>query len=99
MKKLTIEQREDLERAVACGEDWPIPLAIANALADLDAATVKDESGFHVGDPVSKTGGDYRFDGIIVSVFAKLSGVRRYVAEDDRGILHIYSDRNLKPRP
>jgi hypothetical protein len=31
-------------------------------------------------------------------VFAKLSGARRYVVEDDRGVLHIYSDRNLAPR-
>jgi hypothetical protein len=59
---------------------------------------MSSESGFRVGDPVAKVGGDYRFDGIVVAVFAKLSGARRYVVEDDRGILHIYSDRNLAPR-
>jgi hypothetical protein len=48
-----------------------------------------------VGDKVSKKGGDYRFDGIVVAVFAKLSGVERYVVEDDRGVLHIYGPTNL----
>jgi len=51
---------------------------------------------FQIGDKVSKVGGDYRFDGIVVAAFQKLSGVTRYVVEDDRGILHIYSDKNLK---
>lgn len=50
---------------------------------------------FKVGDQVSKTGGDYRFDGIVVATFEKLNGQVRYVVEDDRGILHIYSDKNL----
>lgn len=29
-------------------------------------------------------------------VLDKVSGVRRYIIEDDRGVLHIYSDKNLK---
>ncbi len=49
-------------------------------------------------DKVSKVGGDYRFDGTIVAVFTKLSGVVRFVVEDDRGVLHIYSEKNLKIR-
>jgi hypothetical protein len=49
----------------------------------------------HEGDIVHKVGGDYRFDGVIVSVFPKLSGAIRYVVEDDRGVLHIYSEKNL----
>lgn len=49
----------------------------------------------NVGDKVSKKGGDYRFDGIVVAVFKKLSGVERYVVEDDRGVLHIYGPSNL----
>lgn len=49
-----------------------------------------------VGDKVSKVGGDYRFDGVIVAVFNKLSGAERIVVEDDRGVLHIYSEKNLK---
>lgn len=53
---------------------------------------------FMVGDKVSKVGGDYKFDGIVVATFHKLSGVIRYVVEDDRGVLHIYSDKNLKKR-
>ena len=50
---------------------------------------------FNVGDYVGKVGGDYRFDGVIVSKFTKLSGAVRYVVEDDRGVLHIYSAKNL----
>lgn len=50
---------------------------------------------FKVGDLVSKTGGDYRFDGVVRAVFEKGSGAIRLVVEDDRGILHIYSEKNL----
>lgn len=46
---------------------------------------------------VRKVGGDYQFEGVIVCVFAKLSGALRYVVEDDRGVLHIYSAKNLEP--
>ena len=53
-------------------------------------------SEFNVGDKVSKVGGDYRFDGTVVAAFRKLSGVVRFVVEDDRGVLHIYSAKNLK---
>ena len=49
-----------------------------------------------IGDKVSKVGGDYRFDGVIVAVFEKLSGAVRVCVEDDRGVLHIYSEKNLK---
>jgi hypothetical protein len=52
--------------------------------------------GFEVGDKVEKVGGDYTFVGTAVSVFTKLSYVYRYVVEDDRGCLHIYSDKNLR---
>ena len=57
------------------------------------------EPEFELGDAVEKIGGDYIFPGVVVSVFQKLSGVTRYVVEDDRGILHIYSAKNLKKRP
>ncbi len=50
-----------------------------------------------VGDKVIKTGGDYTFEGTVVSVFQKLSGKIRVVVEDDRGILHIFSEANLVP--
>lgn len=57
---------------------------------------IKEDLIYHVGDEVSKIGGDYRFDGIVVAAFNKLSGAVRYVVEDDRGILHIFSSKNLK---
>lgn len=50
---------------------------------------------FLLGQKVSKLGGDYRFDGVVVAVFEKLSKEIRYVVEDDRGCLHIYSFKNL----
>lgn len=49
-----------------------------------------------VGDTVEKVGGDYTFKGVVVSSFAKLSGQIRHVVEDDRGVLHIYSEKNLR---
>lgn len=54
------------------------------------------ETKFCVGDKVKKIGGDYTFEGVVVSVFTKLSGVIRYVVEDDRGVLHVYSEKNLE---
>jgi len=51
---------------------------------------------FNVGDLVEKVGGDYTFKGNIVSVFEKLSGAVRLVVEDDRGVLHVYSEKILR---
>jgi hypothetical protein len=48
-----------------------------------------------IGDQVRKIGGDYRFPGTVVAVFSKRSGAIRLVVEDDRGILHIFSEKNL----
>lgn len=56
------------------------------------------QSQFKTGDLVSKVGGDYSFDGTVVAVFTKLSGAIRLVVEDDRGVLHVYSEKNLKLR-
>ncbi len=53
---------------------------------------------FKVGDKVSKVGGDYTFDGEVRAVFTKVSGKIRLVVEDDRGILHIFSEANLIKR-
>jgi hypothetical protein len=50
-------------------------------------------------DAVSKVGGDYIFDGLVVAAFRKMNGVWRYVVQDDRGILHIFSAANLKKKP
>jgi hypothetical protein len=49
------------------------------------------------GDKVKKVGGDYQFEGVIVSSFQKKSGALRFAVEDDRGVLHIYSEKNLEP--
>lgn len=51
--------------------------------------------GYQIGDPVVKTGGDYRFEGEVVAMFAKRSGAVRLVVEDDRGVLHIFSPSQL----
>ena len=51
---------------------------------------------FKHGDTVEKVGGDYFFVGEVVSVFKKKSLLIRYVVEDDRGCLHIYSEKNLR---
>ncbi len=59
---------------------------------------MSNENTFKVGDKVSKVGGDYTFDGTVVSIFPKLSNAIRVVVEDDRGVLHVYSCKNLKLR-
>jgi hypothetical protein len=56
---------------------------------------VSDADKFQVGDSVVKGGGDYTFEGVVRSVFAKRSGAVRYVVENDAGILHIFSAGNL----
>lgn len=53
---------------------------------------------FKVGDKVYKIGGDYTFEGVVVAAFQKLSGVERFVVEDDRGVLHVYSEKVLGPK-
>jgi hypothetical protein len=57
---------------------------------------MSEEQYFKVGDHVYKTSGDYKFDGIVVAVFPKLSGKVRLVVEDDRGILHIFSPQQME---
>ena len=54
------------------------------------------EPAYRVGDGVEKTGGDYRFEGTVVAAFRKKSGVVRYVVEDSRGLLFIFSEKDLK---
>lgn len=51
---------------------------------------------FLINDPVTKITGDYSFDGTVVAAFDKQDGKQRYVVEDDRGALHIYSEQNLR---
>lgn len=50
----------------------------------------------YTGDRVAKVTGDYSFEGEIVSRFDKIDGKERFVVEDDRGALHIYSESNLR---
>lgn len=53
-------------------------------------------TSFRIGDKVERhAASDYKFPGTVVAVFAKLSGERRYVVEDDRGTLFVQSDRTL----
>lgn len=78
-------------------------LALAEAVLALNttkshAETSRGQNQLSRGDLVSKVGGDYRFDGIVVAAFEKLSGGVRYVVEDDRGVLHIFSAKNLHDR-
>lgn len=54
---------------------------------------------FKKGDSVYKDSGDYTFSGKVVAAFRKLSNVDRYVVEDDRGLLFIFSESNLKKAP
>lgn len=50
-----------------------------------------------VGQPVEKVGGDYSFEGVVMAKFLKRDRRSlRYVVEDDRGVLHVYSDKNLR---
>lgn len=51
------------------------------------------------GEHVEKITGDYTFAGFVVAAFSKLSGEVRYVVEDDRGVLHIFSDSQLAAKP
>jgi len=53
---------------------------------------------FKVGDSVYKIGGDYTFEGVVVAAFKKLSGAERFVVEDDRGVLHVFSEKVLGPK-
>lgn len=56
------------------------------------------ELDFNIDDRVEKVGGDYELSGTVVAAFRKASGQVRYVVEADepRGLLHIYSAKNLK---
>ena len=53
---------------------------------------------YKIGDKVNKTSG-YDFPGTVVSVFQNLKGETRYVVEmEEFGLLHIFSEHNLKTR-
>lgn len=84
------------ESTIAICRDEGAVRAMNNQLIQLkEKEKFMETQIINVGDKVSKKGGDYRFDGIVVAVFKKLSGVERYVVEDDRGVLHIYGPTSI----
>lgn len=49
-----------------------------------------------VWDRVRKTGGDYRFEGVVVAAFYKRDNLHvRYVVENDDGVLFIFNGSQL----
>ena len=92
-------RRADAKAALAKIEIHGRVGSLRAAFEAIDSVPAAGAGKYKVGDLVSKTGGDYRFDGTVVAAFPKLSGVIRYAVEDDRGILHIYSDKQLTSRP
>ena len=53
---------------------------------------------YEIGDRVAKLSGDYRYRGVVVSIFRKRSGVVRYVVENDDGMLFIFNEGQLQPQ-
>jgi hypothetical protein len=48
---------------------------------------------------VGKVGGDYTFEGPVVSAFQRLNGKMQFVCEDDRGVLHIFDQKQIAKAP
>ena len=59
-------------------------------------ASARREARMNVGDRVIKAGGDYIFEGEIVAVFKKRNGVIRLAVEDDRGVVMIMNEGQVK---
>lgn len=75
------------------------PLFIAEAAKGMTELQKQfPASNSSVGSSVQKTTGDYKFNGIVVAEFEKLNGDKRLVVENEEGILHIFSEQNLKPK-
>lgn len=72
-------------RARSGGEDW--------SWVFRHQAPARDDRA--IGHRVTKRGGDYEFDGVIVDVIRKRSGAIRYVVEDDRGLLLIMNAKQV----
>lgn len=75
---------ENIVRRVEQGQPLPAPPAGA-------------KPALVVGDHVRKVGGDYDFDGYVIAVFQKRRPPQpwRLVVEDDRGLCHIMSEKQL----
>lgn len=68
----------------------------ADCLAQIRQALLVDyDLNFRVGDKVYKKGGDYTFEGVVVSSFRKMNGAQRFVVEDDRGLLLIHGPSTI----
>ena len=65
---------------------------------DLTLRNVQEPVTGYKGYRVHKRGGDYEFDGEVVSVITKKSGAVRYVVEDDRGLLLIMNESQVRPK-
>lgn len=100
--------REALEKIVAmdrrkfgppADDDWAVSSMIME-MRDIarSALSADDGHAFKRGALVEKTGGDYCFPGTVLTAFTKLSGQVRYVVEDDRGVVHIFNEAQLKTR-
>lgn len=73
--------------------------AAVGAMFEAEPLADKPRAQFTIGDPVRKIGGDYSIDGWIAAIVTKRSGAIRYVVEDERGMLLIYSAAQLAPIP
>lgn len=51
---------------------------------------------FSVGQKVAKLGGDYIFYGEVVTAFYKTTGLKRYVVENEDGMLFIFNEDQLQ---
>lgn len=66
------------------------------AVKDLLTINSFGERVLKIGDRVKKITGDYKFNGNIVALFTKRDGKSvRVVVENDDGILHIFSEKNI----
>lgn len=50
------------------------------------------------GDQVIKDSGDYTFEGEVRARFSKKSGAFRLVVEDERGLLFIFNEKQLRAK-
>jgi len=52
---------------------------------------------FYVGERVTKTSGDYTYEGVVVAQIVKRDGITvRYVVENDDGMLFIFNSAQLE---
>jgi hypothetical protein len=65
----------------------------------------EETGGIGLGDRVEKTGGDYRYPGVVVAVFRKVGNsdairvVVESTVEETRGMLHVFAPEQLRKLP